>query len=205
LDLKEISELLTPFTADLSAHQLRQVSSYMALLLKWNARMNLTALRDEKSILTRHFGESFFLARHLPESPDLTDIGSGSGFPGIPVKIARPAIALTLVEGQQRKATFLREVLRALDLDAEVKNVRAETLPPGASTAVTLRAVEKFESILPVAARLLRQESAAVLALLVGSAQVPRVLESLPDWTFRPEIPIPGSQNRVILMGEPNQ
>src|SRR5437899_11564442 len=133
--------------------------------------MNLTAIREPEQIVTRHFGESLFLARKLAEigflggssvrdiggSLPVVDVGSGAGFPGIPLKIAYPNITLTLIEAQQRKAVFLKEVLRALHLDIEVKNVRAEDFvrtDPGLADLVTLRAVEKCEGIVPVAARL---------------------------------------------------
>lgn len=206
----ETESLLSPYITCLTQKQLDQVSTYVDLLLRWNAKMNLTAVREPQEIVTRHFGESLYLSQHVPVVTNgVTDVGSGAGFPGIPLKIARPDIKLTLIEAQQKKATFLREVLRALNLEAEVKNVRAEDVAqvqPNSADLVTLRAVEKFESILPVAARLVREASvggsrAGVLALLVGSAQVPRAKELLPGWRFDPEISIPGAQNRVILKG----
>jgi len=219
--------------------------------------MNLTAIRDPQQIVSRHFGESFFLASklfgaggflHLP-TYQLTnlliyDVGSGAGFPAIPLKIYLPDVTITLIEANYRKAVFLREVLRALELEAEVKNVRAEDLPPASADLVTLRAVEKFESILPTAARLVRRsdlmeagrlrsadadirpgtpdqlpltpaESLATpvhrspstvhdLCLLIGSSQIGRAHEILPNWRFHPEISMPGSQNRVIQLLEPN-
>ena len=166
----DIAALLHPYRTGLSATQLAQVSDYLDLLLRWNARMNLTAIRDPEQIVSRHFGESFFLASKLfgagaSQLPDyeitelsILDVGSGAGFPGIPLKIACPGLTITLVEANQRKAVFLREVIRALHLDVEVKNVRAENLPPASAGLVTLRAVEKFDSILPVAARLVRTD-----------------------------------------------
>lgn len=180
-----LSALLEPYITDLSATQIAQVSTYLDLLLRWNAKTNLTSIRDPEHIVSRHFGESFFLARtlfgpdlscraergiptltnppagvlKLPDRsitglPDVLDLGSGAGFPGIPLKIACPDVTLTLVEAHHTKAVFLREVLRALDLNAEVKNVRAEQLPPASAEIVTFRAVEHFDSILPIAARL---------------------------------------------------
>src|SRR5450755_2213230 len=117
----------------LSSAHLDQISTYIDLLLRWNARINLTAVRDPDHIVTRHFGESFFLARHLfPEHVGTAapgcpaeqgsatvraiDIGSGAGFPALPLKIWSPAIHLTLVESNHKKAAFLREVVRELRL-----------------------------------------------------------------------------------------
>ena len=235
----DIAGSLQPYISDLSPTQLAQVSTYLDLLLRWNSKMNLTSVRDLKDIVSRHFGESFFLATQLfplsfraergiptpAHQLQILDLGSGAGFPAIPLKIYRPDLALTLVEAHHRKAVFLREVLRALNLDAEVKNVRAEDLPPASADLVTLRAVEKFDSILPTAARLLRKEVMDAgrprpaepdfvhrppstvhsgLALLIGSAQIARAQQLLLNWRFHPGIPIPNSQNRVIQLVEPS-
>jgi 16S rRNA (guanine527-N7)-methyltransferase len=209
-----LAALLSPFVENLSPLQLEQVSKYTEILLRWNARMNLTAIREPENIVIRHFGESFYLSRKLSElgvlrgdggvggqSPKVVDIGSGAGLPGIPLKIARPEVALTLVEAQQRKAVFLKEVLRALCLDAEVMNVRAEELArvrQGWADLVALRAVEKFKKILPVSARFVRPRGH--LAVLVGSGQIEAAQDLLRDWNFDPPMAIPGSRSRVILL-----
>lgn len=205
----DIRQLLSPYTSELSETQIGQVVAYVDLLLRWNAKMNLTAIREPKEIVRRHFGESFYLARHLPLGTNgVIDIGSGAGFPGIPVKIARPELTMTLVEAQQRKATFLREVLRTIGLQAEVRNARVEEVVRSGGVQadlVTMRAVEKFETILPMAAKLVRPTSegirSGVLALLIGTSQLLRAKELLPQWQFSPEIPIPAAQKRVILLG----
>src|SRR5437870_10466087 len=104
-----IAAALAPFTTKLSAPQLQQISTYLDLLLQWNARINLTSVRDPQEILTRHFGESFFAAEHLfsdspicrsPHHPILLDLGSGAGFPGLPLAIYAPYARLTLLESQ---------------------------------------------------------------------------------------------------------
>ena len=128
-----MAELLRPFTAEaeLSREALTQLRLYLDLLLRWNARVNLTAVRDAEEIVQRHFGESLFAARVLNlrnrETTTLADVGSGAGFPGIPIKVWAPHIGLTLIESQNKKATFLREVLRTLKLEnAQVFCGRAE-------------------------------------------------------------------------------
>src|SRR5579862_1823882 len=109
-----IAELLEPFlrppipsslpSARLSSTQLDHISMYIDILIRWNARINLTAIRDPEEIVVRHFGESLFAARHVfPETAaeaglELIDIGSGAGFPGIPMKIWEPALRVTLIE-----------------------------------------------------------------------------------------------------------
>src|SRR5437762_12857626 len=123
----EIADLLVPYLPDPPATLLPQLSSYLDLLLKWNARTNLTAIRDPEEIVRRHFGESLFAAGHLPvedlgvSGPDsgpitLLDLGSGAGFPGLPIALLCPGVQVTLAESQNKKAAFLREFVRTLSL-----------------------------------------------------------------------------------------
>ena len=226
--------------AVLSATQLQSISTYIDLLLRWHARINLTAIRNPEEIVTRHFGESLFAARHLfpfhpvsssvsgarPErsrrvvkgldsasarevlararSPKpearLADLGSGAGFPGLPIKLWAPDIALTLIESNHKKAAFLREVTRALTLTGvDIQSARAETLAPATFDVVTLRAVERFSSILPIAAALLA--SSGRLALLIASSQLGQAHSTLPHLHWQPPIPIPQSKSRLLVVG----
>jgi 16S rRNA (guanine527-N7)-methyltransferase len=207
-----ITELLRPFLPTSSIRQLTErdlasISTYIDILRKWNARINLTAIRDEDEILTRHFGESLFAAAHLfPERkcnknpvPTLADVGSGAGFPGIPIKLWARDISLTLIESNHKKATFLREVIRSITLtDVNIKNDRAEEVQ-AEFDFVTLRAVEQFENVLPVANTLLARSGR--LVLLISSAQVPKALSTL-QLEWRPPVPVPGSASRVLLIGD---
>jgi 16S rRNA (guanine527-N7)-methyltransferase len=199
-----IAGLLSPFLgkANLSDVQLSAVRTYLELLLKWNAKINLTAVRSAEEIVTRHFGESLFAAiRIFPDQnseASLIDIGSGAGFPGLPAKIWAPGVLLTLIESNQRKATFLRETVRAISLNGvRIETSRAETLRIQADV-VTLRAVEKFESILPIAQRLLKRQGRS--ALLIGALQVQAAKAAIP-MHWQDPIPIPLSQSRVLLLG----
>ncbi|MGH9530832.1 MAG: 16S rRNA (guanine(527)-N(7))-methyltransferase RsmG [Terriglobales bacterium] len=206
MDAKEISQLLVPFVPapGLNAKQLNHISMYIDILLRWNRKMNLTAVREPEEIVRRHFGESLFAARHLfAERPDPTmrviDVGSGAGVPGLPLKIYAPAVHLTLIESHSRKAAFLREVIRALKLtNAEVFAARAEEFQ-GRAELVTLRAVEKFERALPVAARLV--EPGGRIALLIGVRQVELARQALPDLVWNLPQSIPESAERVLLVG----
>src|SRR5207342_666778 len=104
-----------------------QFQAYLELLLRWNARLNLTAIRDQEGILSRHFVESIACARAVPEEvATLLDFGSGAGFPGIPIALCRPEIVVTLAESKAKKAAFLQEALRTLALRANVRAKRAE-------------------------------------------------------------------------------
>ncbi len=243
LETARIAALLEPFLEQpLQESQLNQISIYIDLLLRWNARINLTAIRNEEEIVTRHFGESFFMARHLfpadrlfpttsnpchpersqarseapglaeskdpytlshsapPASPRVIDIGSGAGFPALPLKIWSPNLHLTLIESNHKKSAFLREVARALTLtNLNVITDRVETvsgLPP--ADVVTLRAVERFETILPQTAALLAPTGR--LAVLIGSAQLP-LLTTLTNLEWQPPITVPESQSRVLSIG----
>jgi 16S rRNA (guanine527-N7)-methyltransferase len=266
MNTARIAALLEPFLeTSLNPSQLDQISTYIDLLLRWNARINLTAIRNEEEIVTRHFGESFFLARHVfptktpchPERsqdmreahvsaeskdpylsttvgtqgdgatgvparppfagnwapgtghcpPRVLDIGSGAGFPALPLKIYAPDIHLTLIESNHKKAAFLREVARALtSTNINVITERAETLARSQdiprAEVVTLRAVEHFEAILPVAVTFLADQ--AILALLIGATQLPQV-SAATSLNWHQPINIPKSHSRILLLGYPSK
>ena len=201
MDAAFIAELLKPYAA-LSAPQLEQVSVYLDLLLKWNARINLTAVRDPNEMLTRHFGESFFAAsRLLPPGRAVTliDLGSGAGFPGLPLAIFAGGAQVTLIESNGKKAVFLNEVISALKLEnAKVFSQRAESFPGGADL-VTMRAVEKFSSALPVALRLVRPGGR--IALMIGASQLEEAGRLTPDVQWREPVSVPGGHSRVLAVG----
>jgi 16S rRNA (guanine527-N7)-methyltransferase len=207
MDPVRIAELLRPFlVAPLTPVQLGEISMYIDLLLRWNARVNLTAVRDAEHIVTRHFGESLFAARHLfPAAPnraaDYADLGSGAGFPGLPVKIWAPQLKVTLIESNHKKATFLREVIRALDLkEVNVFAGRGEDFPAASASVVTLRAVERFEQALAVATNLVRPGGR--LALLIGTSQAIRARQSTSTLAWQEPIPIPLSEARILLVAD---
>ena len=186
---------------------LSQVSTHLEILLRWNARTNLTAIRVPEEIVTRHFGESLFAARKIFPAGNsgvdlatrLVDVGSGAGFPGLPMKLWRPQLHVTLIESQKKKATFLREVVRALRLTGvKVQASRAERVAETFGV-VTLRAVERFDEVVGVAAGLVRPSGR--LVLLIGEGQVAKAREALPDLKWENPVPIPNSTRRVVLVG----
>jgi 16S rRNA (guanine527-N7)-methyltransferase len=230
-----IAELLQPFVQEANDQRLaandalyEHISTYIDILLRWNARINLTAIRNKEEIVTRHFGESLFAARHLfprsssvPPAPSvvkdfdfaddrckksnvrLADLGSGAGFPGIPIKLWAPDIALTLIESNQKKVAFLREVARSLTLtNINIQNARAEDVAQ-TFDVVTLRAVERFADVLPIAASLLAPQ--ARLALLISARQDDNARSILPELGWQDPIPIPQSSSRMLLMGSQNK
>ncbi len=155
----QIADLLAPYESNTTSLLLDQLSTYLDLLLKWNARTNLSAIRAPEQIVRRHFGESLFVARHLPIfAENLLDLGSGAGFPGLPIQLARPYLTVVVAESQNKKASFLREVVRTLGLPTEVWADRVELLPESRCfDVVTLRAVDRPEHALQLGRRRLRQ------------------------------------------------
>ena len=215
MDEARIAELLEPFLSDnsrptavLSSAQIRLISMYIDLLLRWNDRVNLTAIRTPEEIVTRHFGESIFAARQLFPLPGVEagatahviDVGSGAGFPGLPVKIWAPHLRLTLIESNQKKATFLREVVRHLGLaNVDVFGARAETYLGSRGDVVMFRAVEQFESVLLNAAGLVRP--GGCLAVMVGRSQLDRCRKLLRGFQWKYPISLPISSNRCLIIG----
>jgi 16S rRNA (guanine527-N7)-methyltransferase len=249
MDHARIAALLRPFLpAPLSPAQFDQISIYIDLLKRWNARINLTGIRHEDEIVTRHFGESLFLASHLfpiplkdprqncplerslaireaddlaeskdpylqsepatprdtfPKAPRVLDIGSGAGFPALPLKIWDSSITLTLIESNHKKAAFLREVARALTftnvtvIADRTEAILARPNIPQAE-AVTLRAVERFATVLPQALSFLTPRGR--LALLVGLTQIQN-LENFPSISWSPALEVPKSDARRLVIG----
>jgi len=210
-----IAPLLVPYAQHSSMFPdplLSQLSVYLDLLLRWNARTNLTAIRAPEEIVSRHFGESLFAARKILSAVStpaanpstLADIGSGAGFPGIPIKLwsmqIKSPLHVSLIESHHKKATFLREAIRTLQLsEIDVQATRAEQVSQRFNV-VTLRAVERFADILPTAASLVQPKG--YIALLIGDDQIATSRALLPTFKWDEPAPIPNSQRRVLLLGQ---
>ena len=144
---------------------------YLGLLMRWNARINLTAIRDEEGILTRHFVESIACARALPAGiGTLLDFGSGAGFPGVPIALCRPEIAVTLAESQGKKAAFLQEAVRVLGLATKVYAGRAELLK-ARFDCVVLRAVDRMPQAVRAASKLASPEGRVLVMATKGELE----------------------------------
>ncbi|NIQ37725.1 MAG: 16S rRNA (guanine(527)-N(7))-methyltransferase RsmG [Proteobacteria bacterium] len=100
----------------LDASQAAAFERFLDELTRWNQRMNLTAFREKRSIIIRHFLDSLTVVRYLPETINLLDLGSGAGFPGIPLKIAKPRFQVVLLDGSRKRTYFQKHVIRSLDL-----------------------------------------------------------------------------------------
>lgn len=188
---------LEPLDADLGG----RFEEYLSLFIRWNARLNLTAIRDEEGILARHFVESIACARALPTGiGSLLDFGSGAGFPGIPIALCRPELSVTLAESQGKKAGFLNEAVRVLGVAATVHSGRAEALRD-VFDCVTLRAVDKMESAVQKAARLVRP--GGWLALMTTDAQLKRLKEAVgAEFSWAEPLRVVGGGERLLALGK---
>lgn len=178
-------------------------AQYLALMMRWNARLNLSSVRDVDGILSRHFVESIACARALPAGiTTLLDFGSGAGLPGIPIALCRAEIAVTLAESQGKKAAFLREAIRTLGISATVYSGRAELLE-SAFDCIALRAVDRMPQAVKAATRLLAPGGWLALMTTCGDLAG---LQAPAGGEFRwPRfVALPGSEDRILALGTRN-
>jgi 16S rRNA (guanine527-N7)-methyltransferase len=185
---------------ELHPELLCQFEAYLALLLRWNTRLNLTAIRDQDGILSRHFVESIACAHGLPEGVrTLLDFGSGAGLPGIPIALCRPEISVTLAESQGKKSAFLQEAVRTLGLTATVWGHRAETVQ-SRFDCVVMRAVDRMEAAVSAASRLV--SPAGWLVLMTTGAESAELQAAAGEgFTWSRLIRIVSSGDRLLVMG----
>lgn len=175
-----------------------QFDSYLSLILRWNSRMNLTSVRDSDGILVRHFVESIACARALPAGiATLLDFGSGAGFPGLPIALCRPEIAVTLAESQGKKAAFLREAIRTVAMPVTVYEGRAETIHAHFD-CVALRAVDKMPEAVLAAVGLVRPSG--WLALMTTITDLTTLRSAAIGFQWEREIALPGASNRILAL-----
>jgi 16S rRNA (guanine527-N7)-methyltransferase len=174
---------------------------YLALLHHWNKTYNLTAIRDPGQMLVKHLFDSLAIAAHVPAGK-LADLGTGPGLPGIPLAIVRPDLEVALVESNGKKARFLREAVRRLDLpNARVLEMRAEAVPePGGFDAITARALDRLAGIVAVGGHLLAPHGQL---LAMKAARVDEEVAELPaGWrldSVRP-LAVPGLDAERVLV-----
>jgi 16S rRNA (guanine527-N7)-methyltransferase len=185
----------------LDSSVLRPFEKYLALLLRWNSKINLTAVRDGEGILSRHFVESIACARALPAGiHTLLDFGSGAGFPGIPIALCRPEIAVTLAESQGKKAAFLKEAVRLLEVSTKVYANRAEALTE-TFDCVVLRAVDRMPQATQAAARLVKPHG--WLALMTTGQDVGGLqMAAGGAFSWGHGSKLPGGEDRLVALGQ---
>ncbi len=198
---ERISALLEPYLAEYSGGQtwaelMEKLSRYLQLLVHWNARTNLTSIRDPEEMVQRHFGESLFLATKLRRFGNLLDIGSGAGFPGIPIAMLHHEAKITLAESQGKKAAFLREAVWMLSPSTKVWADRTENMPASSRfDVVTLRAVDQMALALQGAMQ--RLNVGSILAYYIGERGAIHLPQA--KWSNVEVHSVPNSSGRLIV------
>jgi 16S rRNA (guanine527-N7)-methyltransferase len=200
----KISGILTDYGVSPNPALPAQIATYVSLLLHWNQKISLTTVVAPQEIVRFHFGEGLFAQSSLSlENGRLADVGSGAGFPGLPLAIANPNLNVTLIESNAKKAAFLSEVVRKLELkNVQVARSRMEDLhqPPGSLEFVTARALGQFDKLLSWASGSLAKSGRLILWL--GEDDVKSV-SARTGWIWSAPILIPNSIRRFLLIGYP--
>ena len=196
--LRALGEFKIPAFDD----QVLQIQQYIKILLTWNEKVNLTAIRDPLEILYRHFCESMYAAEAIPLNDGrLADVGSGGGFPGLPLKIMRPDLQVFLVESNIKKVTFLAEVIRELGLNgAQVLARRYEELGEEVAPLdyVCSRALGEYPVFLEWARS--QQIAAKQVILWIGGRDLEEI-QKIRTWDWSEPIEVPHSLRRLLLVG----
>ena len=187
------------------AEMISRIRAYISLHLKWNKTVSLTTVTEIDEILRFHFGESLFAVPMLPvEKSRLADVGSGAGFPGIPLAMERPELNVTLIEPNLKKFAFLNEVIRELKL-TNINTLRSRfedlTSSEAAFGFVTARALGQFSTLLEWS-RLQRFGPGGTVILWLGEEDVAKI-SAEKGWIWRTATLIPGSERRFIVSGTP--
>ena len=202
LSTDSIRRALEAYQLSVNDEQVLQIQQYTNILLTWNEKFNLTAIRDPLEVLNRHFCECMYAASAVPVAHGrLADVGSGAGFPGLPLKIVCPELQVVLIESNVRKATFLAEVIRDLGLaDARVLVSRYEELGEEVAPLdfVCSRALGDFAPFLEWSHS--EKVAAKQVILWIGARDLPEI-QKIPSWEWREPIPVPNSLRRLLLVG----
>jgi 16S rRNA (guanine527-N7)-methyltransferase len=188
-----LGPVLDTLGINLEREQVQQLTRHFALLLKWNQRINLTSVRKPEQIATRHYGESLFLASKITDMKgEVVDIGSGAGFPGIPIAIVKPHLQVTLVESVGKKAVFLKEVARDLQ-NVRIFLGRFENISRHFHWAI-VRGVNLSRLLRAIASQ------ADNLAIITSADEAGRLARNQ-SFKWQHPIPTPWGTGRVLVVG----
>jgi 16S rRNA (guanine527-N7)-methyltransferase len=173
---------------------------YLSLFVRWNERLNRSAIRDEEGILSRHIIESIVVNNALPPTiKTLLDFGSGAGLPGIPIALCHPEIAVTLAESQGKKAAFLQEAVRVLGIEVQVHAGRAEALREPFD-CVVMRAVDRMPKAVEAAVSLVARTG--WLALMTTTNELDGLKRAAGTEFSWPTVKqLPGGTHRIVAFG----
>lgn len=183
----------------LSERQIERMIRHYSMLREWNSRINLTRIIEPEQAAELHYAESLFGARFIGEAASLLDVGSGPGFPGVPLAVVRPDVRVTALEANQKKSLFLKEVKDELQLiNFDVVTVRLEAFDWSSYDLLTSRALDRAEMILPdvvehlgARQRLMLYCGAGLIAAIKQFSSSPLSVETHP---------IPQSDSRLIAI-----
>ncbi len=196
---RALLERANDFAVHFNDADLRRLSSYYELVVKWNPRLHLVGPCSPEEFATRHILESLVLLPHLPDDAVIADVGSGAGLPIIPCLIVRPDLRATLIESSQKKAVFLNEALKQLPNPGShrVLAARFEDTPTVEAEFVTSRALERFQQLLP---KLIEWAPAfSTLLLFAGPAVRAKIEALLPS--ARAQL-LPESEQRFLMIAQ---
>ena len=192
---------MAAYNVVLAPAALEKLSGYLELLLHWNRKVNLTGLKDPRTIVRRLFAESIYAAKIIELTGWLVDVGSGAGFPGLALKLLAPDLRVTLVEARHKKCAFLKEVacqcgFSAVEVVAERFESWAAGLPATAqANIVTTRAVDVSPELLQIIKTLLAP--GASLVLLTTRRLAARITRA-PGWDWLPFKPYPADTSKGL-------
>jgi 16S rRNA (guanine527-N7)-methyltransferase len=202
LDDYVIEASLRPYGIATTPALCASIRAYVELLLRWNRKIALTTITDPLEILRLHFGESMFAVNNVPiRHGRLADVGTGAGFPAIPISMAIPELESVLIESNQKKATFLAEVVRTLNLERiQIFRSRMESYPVSSQKFdfVLSRALGMHQTLLEWSAHQLKPSGSVIY--WIGDEDGAKIAKDS-GWTWRALSRIPDSQNRALLIG----
>ncbi len=202
LSTGQIRAILQSFELAASDPLCEQIRAYIDLLLRWNRRMSLTSIESPEEIVRTHFAESLLATKADTELHGrLADVGTGAGFPGLPLRIYIPNLQLTLIEPNAKKCAFLAEVVRALELkNVEIIQRRYEDVrtPDPPFDVVTARALGQFQEFADWAESVLAPNGTVMVWTGPdGKSELARKK----SWKWHAPYVIPGSKHRLIVIG----
>jgi 16S rRNA (guanine527-N7)-methyltransferase len=201
---RQAADILIPYGIHLDTDLYENIAIYIETMLLWNRKISLTTVTDPSEILKFHFGESFFASSAAGiRDGRLADVGSGAGFPGIPLAMASSSLEVVLIDSNAKKTTFMSEATRKVGLkNVKVVRSRMEESRLGAASLdfVSSRALGQFDKFLLWSRTVLSDRGR--VALWLGEKDV-EAISHKSDWDWKGPLLIPNSAQRYILVGKP--
>lgn len=203
---REIAAILKEYSISIADGTTHKIQKYLELMNTWGRKMPLTSIQNPEQVVRFHFGESMFaLALEDISNGRLADLGSGAGFPGLALKLARPSPSVTLIESNKKKCAFLQEVIRSLDIHGAkvmASGFESSLIAPNSLSFVTCRALAQHSKVVDWARERLAPGGSVILWL--GEKDCEEVAAT-GGWEWSQPALIPGTRGRFILRGKPKR